>query len=127
MYLVYILKSYDSRLTYIGMTCNFFRRLRQHNQDIVGGAKYSKKSKEWIPVLVIDGFLTKKEALQCEWRLKRKGRGILGRLNYINYLLNNIKRWTKKSRDLSDQQLYIHVKGEYKYIIKYPQLYELYF
>jgi putative endonuclease len=127
MYLVYVLKSYDNRYTYIGMTCDFYRRLRQHNQEIAGGAKYTKKSKKWIPVMIIDGFLTKREALQCEWRVKRKGRGIIGRLIYINYLLNNIVKWTKKSKNLNDQKLYIHIKNEYKYQIKYPKLYELYF
>ena len=41
MYLVYILKS--DNLSYVGMTNDFFRRFRQHNQEIKGGAKYTKK------------------------------------------------------------------------------------
>ena len=127
MYLVYVLKSIDNRYTYIGMTCDFYRRLRQHNQEIVGGAKYTKKSKHWIPVLIIDGFENKRDALQCEWRLKRKGKGIIGRLNYINYLLNNVERWTKNSKQIKEQKLFIHVKDDYRYLIKYPNISELFF
>lgn len=127
MYLVYVLKSQDNRYTYIGMTCDFYRRLRQHNQEIVGGAKYTKRCKNWIPVLIIDGFETMRDALQCEWRLKRKGRGIKSRLIYINYLLNNTERWTKKSKRLCDQTLHIHVKQDYRYLINYERMHELYF
>lgn len=127
MYLVYLLKSSDKNYTYIGMTNNFYRRLRQHNQEIKGGAKYTKKSKKWIPILIIDGFQTKSEALKCEWRLKRKGKGITQRLNYINYVLNKANRWTKNSNKIKEQQLYIHIKNEYKYSINYPRIYELYF
>ena len=127
MYLVYIIKSKDKGITYIGMTNNFYRRLRQHNQEITGGAKYTKKSKHWIPIMIIDGFLCKRDALQCDWRLKRKGKGIDGRLTYINYLLNNIEKWTKNSKRLKEQKLYIHIKNDYRQFIHYPKLYELYF
>ena len=41
MYLVYILKS--DNLSYVGMTNDFFKRFRQHNGELVGGAKYTKK------------------------------------------------------------------------------------
>ena len=82
MYLVYILKS--DNLSYVGMTNDFFRRFRQHNQEIKGGAKYTKKRASWYPICIIDGFLTMKEAMQCEWRLKRGKGGPKVRINYLN-------------------------------------------
>ena len=57
MYLVYILKS--DNLSYVGMTNNFFKRFRQHNQEIKGGAKYTKKKLFWYPICIIDGFKDK--------------------------------------------------------------------
>ena len=85
MYLVYILKS--DNLSYVGMTNDFLKRFRQHNGELVGGAKYTKKKKSWYPICIIDGFKDKKSACQCEWRLKHGGRGKLrganGRLSYL--------------------------------------------
>ena len=48
MYLVYILKS--DNLSYVGMTNNFFKRWRQHNHEIKGGAKYTQKKNFWYPM-----------------------------------------------------------------------------
>ena len=42
-YLVYILKS--ENCAYVGMTNDFFKRWRQHNKEIKGGAKYTSKEK----------------------------------------------------------------------------------
>ena len=41
MYLVYILKSQNK--SYIGMTNDFFKRWKQHNKLLKGGAKYTSK------------------------------------------------------------------------------------
>ena len=70
MYLVYILKC--NNLTYVGMTNDFFKRWQQHNQILSGGAKYTKKGCEWYPICIIDGFQTKSEAMQCEWKIKSR-------------------------------------------------------
>ena len=69
MYLVYIISS--GNRSYIGMTNDFFKRWIQHNKLLKGGAKYTIKYKEWTPICIIDGFKTKSEAMQCEWKLKR--------------------------------------------------------
>ena len=58
MYLVYLITNNDNKLTYIGMTNNFHRRIQQHNCILCGGAKYTKKSINWRPILIIDGFNT---------------------------------------------------------------------
>ena len=87
MYLVYLIKC--DNLSYIGMTNDFTHRIRQHNQEIKGGAKYTKKKKNWYPICIIDGFPDLRSACQCEWRLKHFARGhgsIKGANNKIRYL-----------------------------------------
>ena len=54
MYLVYILKS--DNLSYVGMTNDYFKRIRQHNGELVAGAKYTKKKQSLYPICFIDGF-----------------------------------------------------------------------
>ena len=111
MYLVYILKS--DNLSYVGMTNDFFRRFRQHNQEIKGGAKYTKKRSSWYPICIIDGFETMKEAMQCEWRVKRGKGGPKGRINYLNDYKQNNEKWTSKSPFIKDQNLTIYLDQEF--------------
>ena len=111
MYLVYILKS--DNLSYVGMTNDFTRRFRQHNGDLKGGAKYTKKRNFWYPICIIDGFPDMKSACQCEWRLKRGKGGPQGRINYLfDYMENNVK-WTSKSPEISEQTLQIYLDNEF--------------
>ena len=111
MYLVYILRS--DNLSYVGMTNDFTRRFRQHNQEIKGGAKYTKKRSSWYPICIIDGFETMKEAMQCEWRLKRGKGGPKGRINYLNDYKQNNEKWTSKSPFIKDQNLTIYLDQEF--------------
>ena len=86
--------------TYLGITNNLKRRLRQHNREIKGGAKYTSMNLmngKWNYYLLIPN-LTKREALSKERIIKnkrRKGKGktpldrrldIIIKLNY-NYLI----------------------------------------
>ena len=110
MYLVYIIIS-DNR-SYIGMTNNFFKRWKQHNKIIKGGAKYTSKYENWTPICIVDGFKTKSEAMQCEWKLKR-ARGINNRINYLADLIKNKDKWTKNSPEIKKQQLTIYTLKKY--------------
>jgi len=111
MYLVYILKS--DKYSYVGMTNDFQRRFRQHNQEINGGAKYTKKRTSWYPICIIDGFETMKEAMQCEWRLKRGKGGPRGRVNYLSQYILEHESWTSKSPKILDQPLTIYLDQEF--------------
>ena len=112
MYVVYILKS-DNK-SYIGMTNDFLRRWKQHNGYLSGGAKYTTSYKKyWEPLCIIDGFATKSEAMQCEWRLKRK-KGYLHRLQNLAKLLVSNTQWTKQSPLIQSQKLTIYVIEKYK-------------
>ena len=72
MYLVYILKSENK--SYVGMTNNFFKRIRQHNKEIKGGAvATSKKVNDgeiWTYYCYVENFPSYNEALKFEWRWK---------------------------------------------------------
>ena len=68
----YLLKSQNTNRTYIGATNNFYKRIRQHNGIIKGGAKYTKSNRPWIPVCLVYGFKDNIHALCFEWRVKRK-------------------------------------------------------
>ena len=73
-YIVYLLKNTCNNRTYLGITNNSKRRLRQHNCEIKGGAKYTRCFKGegvWIYHLKIPN-LTKSKALSLERTLKNK-------------------------------------------------------
>ena len=73
----YILRSKSNpRRTYIGYSVNPFHRLRQHNQEITGGAKKTKYHGPWELICYISGFHNQREGLQFEWRLQHPIRGL---------------------------------------------------
>ena len=70
MYFCYILYSLHPKYlynTYIGFTDDPLHRLRQHNGEIKGGAKYTKRRRPWKLILVISNFPNKIAALKFEW------------------------------------------------------------
>lgn len=86
-YIVYILKSLAPRLhsssgrTYVGLTNNLARRLRQHNGHIAGGARYTRAHRPWAVHATVEGFRDARDARQFEWymhhpRAKVRGRGL---------------------------------------------------
>jgi predicted GIY-YIG superfamily endonuclease len=66
----YILKSTVSNKIYIGYTVDFKKRIRQHNGEIKGGAKRTKKGRPWHPICLIKGFEDASTALRFEFRLQ---------------------------------------------------------
>ena len=112
MFLVYLLKN-DNK-TYIGYTNDFLKRWMQHNKYLSGGAKYTTKNEGlWQPICIVDGFICKKEAMRCEWRLKR-AKGYINRIKYINEYLSNKEKFTKNGNDIKSLNLNVFVTDEYK-------------
>lgn len=52
------------------MTNNITRRLRQHNGELVGGAKATSRMRPVHLYCLIEGFPDQIKALQFEWRVK---------------------------------------------------------
>ena len=73
---VYVLMSGTS-YTYIGATTDPDHRLRQHNGELVGGAK-ATKGRHWVRAFYITGFPDWRTALQVEWAWKHHSRKVKG-------------------------------------------------
>jgi predicted GIY-YIG superfamily endonuclease len=100
MWFVYVI--YSGNNTYIGSTNNLKRRLRQHNGEIVGGAKATKKATDWQYLAYITGFKDHINCLSCEWRLKHPTgkrnsscHGINGKIKALNTILL-LDKWSSK-------------------------------
>ena len=105
----YILRNRQSKfahLTYNGSTNNPKRRLRQHNEEISGGARYTHgRGGGWEIYALMTGFVDHKNALSCEWRIKhpngkpgdrpQKYKGMAGRIVGLNDVLR-LPRWTNQ-------------------------------
>lgn len=72
---VYLLLNDANTRTYVGATVNPDRRLRQHNKEIVGGAR-ATAGDHWTRICLVSGFPDERAALQFEWTWKHLGRSI---------------------------------------------------
>jgi predicted GIY-YIG superfamily endonuclease len=78
MYHCYLIKN-NSNGTYIGYTADLQRRLRQHNGEIVGGAKATCQDKSWQFIATVSGFPTQHFAKRFEYYWKHKPAKLTGR------------------------------------------------
>jgi len=111
----YIVYHLGCKATYAGVSPDPERRLRMHNGEICGGAKYTtSKGKGWVHICLIKGFPTKQNAMQFEWAIKhvppRNVGGLESRLRKLGILLRK-ERWTSKSPLACDVPLEITWKG----------------
>jgi len=97
VHFVYILKEIDGKRTYVGYTTNLERRLRQHNGEIKGGAKYTR-GRQWEYWGYLQGFPDNIHALQCEWKIKHCG--IRDRKKAVSHVLE-LERMTSNSTILN--------------------------
>ena len=109
MWYCYILRNklpQYKNLTYNGSTNDPVRRLRQHNEEICGGARFTHgKGGAWEIYALMTGFTDHVNTLSCEWRIKhpngkpgsreKKHCGVLGRIEGLNEVLP-LERWTKQ-------------------------------
>jgi predicted GIY-YIG superfamily endonuclease len=73
----YFLSSTDCPKTYIGITPDLDRRLKQHNGLLSGGAM-ATKGHSWERICHVKGFPDHRAALQFEWRWKQISRRCSG-------------------------------------------------
>lgn len=97
-YHCYVLRSLShDNSTYIGMTNNPSKRLRQHNGEIVGGARATQSKRPYEMFCIISGFNKRTDALSYEWHFKHpigrkqspKYHGIKGRIESIKKVLED--------------------------------------
>lgn len=60
--------------TYVGVTTDFSRRLKQHNGELKGGAKASRAGRPWICACLVRGFRGRSEACEFESKWKNSSR-----------------------------------------------------
>lgn len=103
----YILYNTHNNQTYNGFTVNLERRLRQHNSEIKGGAKFTTRAcnhninLKWKYLAIIwSPEFTKHTALSCEWSIKyptnkrprpKEYNGAIGRLKSLMHVFTNPK------------------------------------
>lgn len=116
----YLLKSTIGDSTYNGYTNDLTHRLRQHNGELVGGAKATTRllraggTWEVIAVITGDDAFTYKRALSLEWRIRyptgrrprpRMYQGACGRMAGMALAMAHPK--------FADLTLVAHAKPEY--------------
>jgi predicted GIY-YIG superfamily endonuclease len=113
----YILWNRVNNRTYNGYTVDLKRRLRQHNGEIKGGAKFTTRcvGVNWEFLAIVSVFdeiaFDKRKALSCEWHIRypdnkrprsKKYNGARGRLTGLFDALAN-----PKFSELKDIQVWI--------------------
>jgi len=96
---VYLIK--NKNCTYVGATNNTERRIKKHNGELSGGAKYTaSKGSGWEYICIISGFDNKINALRFEWAFKhekpKKAGGIKNRIKKLISVVSK-EKWTEKS------------------------------
>ena len=82
--------------SYTGSTPNLYRRIRQHNGELKGGAKYTTRRLnnllfKWKYRFIIMTFLQKNDALSLEWNIKHQINRGRSKLN-VDILLERFDR-----------------------------------
>lgn len=103
----------NGECTYAGISVDVHRRLRQHNGQLSGGARYTtSRGPGWKHVCLVRGFENQNQALMFEWAVKnaapRKHRGVIARLQKF-YSILKAERWTSRSPDACTVPLEVEV------------------
>jgi predicted GIY-YIG superfamily endonuclease len=69
---VYVLLSAGDSSTYVGITTDLERRLKQHNGELPGGARSTTRGRPWRVARTHGPFPDRAEAQATEYRIKRK-------------------------------------------------------
>ena len=116
--------------TYNGSTNRPDRRIRQHNEEIKGGARATHgKGGGWVYCAMLSGFPDHINCLSAEWRMKcpsglpgrreKKYQGVAGRIGSLNEILQ-LTRWTGKCKvDNNDTNFKLHILND---VVQYLDL-----
>jgi predicted GIY-YIG superfamily endonuclease len=86
-YLIAFTENNSIKRTYIGITNNLEKRIKQHNGLIKGGAKSTRCSDQWFYYMKVGNFKDKGEALSFEYNWKHSKSGIGNKIKRLRELL----------------------------------------
>jgi len=104
LWTLYLLYHSASNRTYLGVTTDVERRLRQHRGEIVGGARFTSRIQKahpnckWQLVVTLSSFPNQSEVTRWERLLKLKTRGLKQRLSAMECIADgkHPKEFTQK-------------------------------
>lgn len=67
---LYVLSSASHPATYVGIALDVERRLRQHNGELRGGARFTRAGRPWALAASYGPYDSRGEALRAEYQLK---------------------------------------------------------
>jgi len=125
-FVCYALEHTHTSKSYTGQTNNFKRRIRQHNGELAGGARYTSKGKgipgKWRPLFKVCGFQQIRSVLQFEIAMKKRKvpirfnagkkaytRGPSGRVRQLEFLLSLGKLNSEPHSPFSTNGIYVEV------------------
>lgn len=114
---VYLLSN-GSR-TYIGSTTDVTRRLRQHNGEIVGGARSTRGKGPWKIVCWISGFENRSVACRWERIIKCRARGLAPRTEAMEMLAAGrciVHKVSARVYEVPEGLVLQHTKMEISYV-----------
>ena len=138
-FVCYALEHTHTSKSYTGQTNNFHRRLRQHNGEIKGGARYTSRAAgragKWHPLFKACGFKTLRAVLQFEIAMKKRKvpirfmskkkaytRGPSGRVRQLEYLISLGRLNTEDHSPFSTNGIYIEVHMTRERYLRYANL-----
>lgn len=110
-FICYLLQSPSAGRTYVGITNNLTRRVRQHRGELVGGAKATARAADWCVGLTVSGFQSHRQALQFEWAFKHARRGGGGGRVGALHRVVCAQRWTRAAPLAADVPLVVSVRA----------------
>lgn len=100
----------DDGSTYVGATVNLERRLRQHNKELVGGARATgrkiDKGQSWRRHCYVSGFPDWQATLQFEWRWKQISRTLSKSLLPLDRRMQALDKLLALERSTSKAKAY---------------------
>ena len=106
---VYLLVS-TQNATYVGATVDLDRRLRQHNQEIKGGARATgskvAQGEIWTRAAHVAGFPDWPAALQFEWRWKQLSRKLPAKMFPLERRIKALHELLKLERPTTKAMAY---------------------